>query len=33
MLDMRTSIAKHTRGFGLLIAGLLVLALLVEVMG
>lgn len=33
MLDMRTSIAKHTRALGLLIAGLVLLALLAETIG
>jgi len=32
MLDMRTGMAKHTRAAGYMIAGLVVIALLVELL-
>jgi hypothetical protein len=33
MIDMRTNLAKHTRAFGVLLAWLLVLVLVVELLG
>ena len=33
MLDMRTNMAKHTRALGLWFAGLVVFALLLEILG